>query len=1162
METKSDDHNSQELNATSQEAAQPRIMGKTPEGILPQGSDPLQQPVRSDDTVQMEGGAYVAGPVTNVGGVNIFGGKVTINQDSMPTRLASPTRPENYIPFPRNPLYQVRLGEFEELKRLLFESRIGSKRLGLVGMGGVGKTQLAVELAYRCLEENRFPDGIFWLTATGNMDDWRRSLAELALKTGYLPPEDMPSNPDTEVRRAQYLCRYLARHSEALLILDNVDDPGLVVSALLALIGEEIACTQIYTSRVIRTPIGITTFPVDGLPQEAALRLLLASTRPALLTEFLNGGQSVEVLAACELCEVIGYLPLALVHLRAVLNDDREILLTELVIVLREQGALEVANDLDPDAVPLIATFRLSWEKVKEPEAQRLFKLASYFSEAAPIPLWLLGLAAGLGEKTEGYTPLGRVWLRLQQLSLLEKLSTDQVRLHPLVRGFGRRLVTEDGDKGQTLLKEAAERQVSEFTNLNKLEQRARQQDYWGCLEQVRTVRQYIEQLGMTDQMEEVERIESWLDRESYLLGDQRWWPQALPGLFYQQLFNRSVEDGSLLRTGEAPTQWLRQLGRVGAGDQSLLRVFTGHFGDVKSVAFSPDGTKVLTGSNDRTARLWETVSGKLLMTLTSHTDWVRSAAFSLDGTKVLTGSNDRTARLWETASGKLLATFTGHGKGIESVTFSPDGVHVLTGSADRTARLWETASGRLLTTFASHAGGVRSVAFSPDGVHVLTGSADRTARLWETASGRLLTTLKGHKGGVRSVAFSPDGTQMLTGSSDWMARLWDRASAMLLATLEGHSGRVMGVAFSPDGMRILTGSEDHTARLWDRASAMLLATLEGHSGRVMGVAFSPDGMRILTGSSDRTARLWKALNGNLSTTLKGHVGRVTGMAFSQDGMRLLTGSDDQSARLWETASGRLLATLKGHKGGVRSVAFSPDGTRALTGSSDWTVRLWETASGELLTTLKGHDSRVRSAAFSPDGMRVLTGSDDQTARLWETANGELLATLEGHAGGVWSVVFSSNGTRVLTGSDDQTARLWETASAKLLVTLEGHVGGVRSMAFSPDGTKMLIGSVDGTARLLETVNGKLLAMLEGHAGWVMITVFSPDGRFMMTCDQRGRLFLWRATGVEMGSLLDIYVAAYEVGAVHWQNTSQVVLADKGGLKGYPHFYRLRLEGM
>lgn len=116
-------------------------------------------------------------------------------------------------------------------------------------------------------------------------------------------------------------------------------------------------------------------------------------------------------------------------------------------------------------------------------------------------------------------------------------------------------------------------------------------------------------------------------------------------------------------------------------------------------------------------------------------------------------------------------------------------------------------------------------------------------------------------------------------------------------------------------------------------------------------------------------------------------------------------------------------------------------------------------------------------------------------------------------------------------------------------------------MAFSSDGTKMLIGSVDGTAQLWETTNGKLLATLEGHTGWVMITVFAPDGRLMMTCDQRGHVFLWRATGVEIGSLLDIYVATYEVGAVHWQNTSKMVLADRGGPWGYPHFYHLKLEG-
>src|SRR6266496_524989 len=201
-----------------------------------------------------------------------------------------------------------------------------------------------------------------------------------------------------------------------------------------------------------------------------------------------------------------------------------------------------------------------------------LFKLAAYFPEAAPIPLWLLGLTAGLGEKTEGFTPLGKMRIRLQQLSLLEKLSKEQVSLHPLVREFGQRLVVEDGPEGKVFLEEACERLVAAFTNLNALEQRANQQGYWGCLEQVRAARYYAALLR-AGQPTALAQVERWLDRESYLLADEHGWRERLPGLFYQQLMNRVEEEGATFLTGVEPPQWLQQMNRVGAEDRSLTRL-------------------------------------------------------------------------------------------------------------------------------------------------------------------------------------------------------------------------------------------------------------------------------------------------------------------------------------------------------------------------------------------------------------------------------------------------------------------------------------------------------------------------------------------------------------------------------------------------------------
>jgi hypothetical protein len=496
--------------------------------------------------------------------------------------------PRNYIPFPRNPLFQARPGEFEQLEGLLFKvgtdqksRRIGLVGVGMVGMGGIGKTQLAIELAYRY--QQYFPSGVFWMSATGKtVFDWHRPLAELAFNTGYLPPDDDVSSPENELRRAQHFCRYLARHENALLILDNVEDTNLVISALPTLAGGELTCAILYTSRSRVGPNGVITYQVKQLSEEGALRLLLEDTRPSLLANILARDQDAEVHAARKVCQGVGYLPLALVHLRSLLERDQNLRLVRLAEVLKQRGALDIAKTLYSDVKPLFATFWLSWEKVHDEEARRLFKLASYFPEAAPIPLLLLGLAAGLGESGEIFEPLGKACAQLQDLSLIEILVGNQIQLHPLVREFGQMLVTEDGDKGRALLVRAGKQLTRELTDLNKLERWARREGYWRCLEQVRAAHEYIELLG-TSQVEQLKWVERCLDREGYLLGDREWewWPKLFPGLFYQQLYNRSAEENHPL-TGEVPpARWLRQIGQAGTEDQSLRRLFAGHWGIV-----------------------------------------------------------------------------------------------------------------------------------------------------------------------------------------------------------------------------------------------------------------------------------------------------------------------------------------------------------------------------------------------------------------------------------------------------------------------------------------------------------------------------------------------------------------------------------------------------
>ncbi len=347
----------------------------------------------------------------------------------------------------------------------------------------------------------------------------------------------------------------------------------------------------------------------------------------------------------------------------------------------------------------------------------------------------------------------------------------------------------------------------------------------------------------------------------------------------HMNLAGQAWETNNITRMMELVNNYLPKPGREdlrgfewyllwGLGNSHLLTL-QHHMGMVISVAVSPYGRRLATGSENSTVKLWDAATGQELMTLNGHEDRVNSVAFSPDGKKLATGSVDRTVKLWDTANGEELATLKAHGSSVSSVAFSPDGKRLATGSQDRTVKLWGVATGQELLTLRGHGSGVNSVAFSPDGKRLATGSYDRTVKLWDAATGQELATLKGHGSGVYSVAFSPDGKRLATGSDDSTVKLWDAASRHELATLKGHENWVYSVAFSPDGKKLATGSEDRTVRLWDAASGQELATLKGHGGGVNSVAFSLDGKRLVTGSDDGTAKLWDAATGQEPVTLK-----------------------------------------------------------------------------------------------------------------------------------------------------------------------------------------------------------------------------------------------------------------------------------------------------
>ncbi len=593
-------------------------------------------------------------------------------------------------------------------------------------------------------------------------------------------------------------------------------------------------------------------------------------------------------------------------------------------------------------------------------------------------------------------------------------------------------------------------------------------------------------------------------------------YPTVSPILVLQNSLIKNYEKNQL--TGHQDRVWSATFSPDGskivtASDDNTAKIWdifgkeiatlTGHQNRVWSATFSPDGSKIVTASDDKTARIWD-IFGKKIATLIGHQDWVLSATFSPDGSKIVTASGDKTGKIWDIL-GKEIATLTGHQDWVRSATFSPDGSKIVTASEDNTAKIWDIL-GKEIASLRGHQGWVRSAIFSPDGTKIVTASEDNTAKIWDI-NGKEVATLTGHQDWVWSATFSPNGTKIVTASGDKTAKIWGILGKEI-ATLSGHQSWVWSATFSPDGSKIVTASEDNTGKIWDILGKEI-ASLSGHQDRVRSATFSPDSSKIVTASEDKAGKIWD-INGKEIATLTGHQGRVWSATFSPDGSKIVTASQDNTAKIWDIF-GKEIVTLSGHQDWVRSARFSPDGSKIVTASDDNTAKIWDIL-GKEIATITGHQGRVWSARFSPDGSKIVTASQDNTAKIWDIL-GKEIATLTGHQDWVWSARFSPDGSKIVTASDDNTAKIWDI-NGKEIASLTGHQGWVRSATFSPDGLKIVTASDDNTAKIWD-INGKEIASLTGHQSRVSSATFSPDGTKIVTASEDNTGKIWQVESLD-----------------------------------------------
>lgn len=286
-----------------------------------------------------------------------------------------------------------------------------------------------------------------------------------------------------------------------------------------------------------------------------------------------------------------------------------------------------------------------------------------------------------------------------------------------------------------------------------------------------------------------------------------------------------------------------------------LAKTLAGHSDSVWSIALNSDHQTLVSGSSDKTIKVWNLNTGQLIRTLSGHTDTVRSVALSSDGQLLASGSGDKTIKLWNLQTGKELRTLSGHSGPIWSIAISRDGQTLVSGSEDSTIKIWNLQTGELRRTLKGHVGRVFSVALSPNG-EIASSGIDKTIKIW-SQNGELLRTLISHSGAVRAIAISPDGQKLASSSWDKTVKVWNLQTGELLHTFEGHTDRVVSVTFGSDE-QIASASIDKTIKIWSLSTGKLVRNLSGHSDWVLCIAVSPSEQTLVSGSKDKTIKIWQ----------------------------------------------------------------------------------------------------------------------------------------------------------------------------------------------------------------------------------------------------------------------------------------------------------------
>lgn len=570
-----------------------------------------------------------------------------------------------------------------------------------------------------------------------------------------------------------------------------------------------------------------------------------------------------------------------------------------------------------------------------------------------------------------------------------------------------------------------------------------------------------------------------------------------------------------------------------------LIRTLADHKGYINAVEITPDGSHIISASDDHTLKVWDFKTGEMLKTLRGHTDKVNAVRIVPSGKQIISGSSDKTVKIWNWNEGSILHTLNGHTEPVLAVTLTLDGKHIISCSRDKTLKVWDLRSGTLLQSLIGHTDFVNSAVVTPDGNRVISASRDGTLKLWDFRTGGEISTVKDNDYGseIFFVDISQDGNMLVSASDDTL-KIWSITSKLSsINILKDHTGNVYTGIFTQDGNRIISGSGDRSIKIWNILGEVFF-TLNDHAAPILCLAITPDNQHIVSGSMDERLKIWKLPNhpqnhlDRRSTKLEQrHTERVSALGITSNGQQVVSASFDKTIKIWDVENGTLLSILEGHSAGVTGIAIIINGRCAVSTSIDSDIRIWNLKTEKTVKIIRGREG-ISQLIFQILNLPFIHRLGDWVSQLIHfpedmiflsaiTPNEEWIFTVTLNK--VIKVHSIQNGffpkskqvfnhiIRVIIAwiNKDKESFVHIGKSPSKLIKQGVNKTTINAISITPDGYTLISGMADGSIKFWCIKTGLKLFELKNHIGSVQTIIATSDGNYIISGSDDKTLKVW-----------------------------------------------------